>query len=320
MLSIKMPNTEKRWERTAKMAKKSGKIPKLFALAMVTASLITFLMPAAFAEEAGSNDPGTGSDLIWSLVQATDSVNANLAEIDQALLNASLALSETGIEGQKAQEVLEDLMGLGPWVVDCITIDLNGTIVEVRPAEYQEVKGASIKDQDHIERLLSTGRPAGLAYIMSVEGFHAMDFASPVFDEGGGLIGAVTVLVNSTELFGAALLPYQPEGGAKIWAMIPDGTIIYDSDADQIGRNTLTDPLFQPFPDLLAVGERVNMMRSGTGSYEIFGTERELFWTTVDYQGEEMRLLLSVDADDIPSRMKIGGYAAGGPSACLAIH
>jgi len=276
-------------------------IPKLFALAIVAASLTTFLMPAAFAAEAGSNDPGTEVDLIWSLVRATDSVNANLAEIDQALLNASLALSETGIEGQKAQEVLEDLVGLGPWVVDCITIDSEGTILEVRPAEYQEVKGASIKDQEHIERLLSTGRPAGLAYIMSVEGFHAMDFASPVFDEGGRLIGAVTVLVNSTEFFGAALLPYQLEGGAKIWAMTPDGTIIYDSDSEQIGRNTFTDPLFQPFPDLLTVGERVNMTRSGTGSYEIFGTEKELFWTTVDYQGEEMRLLLSVDADGILS-------------------
>lgn len=283
------------------MAKKMETIPKLFALAIVAASLTTFLMPAAFAAEAGSNDPGTEVDLIWSLVRATDSVNANLAEIDQALLNASLALSETGIEGQKAQEVLEDLVGLGPWVVDCITIDSEGTILEVGPAEYQEVKGASIKDQEHIERLLSTGRPAGLAYIMSVEGFHAMDFASPVFDEGGRLIGAVTVLVNSTEFFGAALLPYQLEGGAKIWAMTPDGTIIYDSDSEQIGRNTFTDPLFQPFPDLLTVGERVNMTRSGTGSYEIFGTEKELFWTTVDYQGEEMRLLLSVDADGILS-------------------
>ncbi|KQC15463.1 MAG: hypothetical protein APR56_00800 [Methanosaeta sp. SDB] len=301
MLSIKTPNAEKRWGRTAKMAKKMETIPKLFALAIVAASLTTFLMPAAFAAEAGSNDPGTEVDLIWSLVRATDSVNANLAEIDQALLNASLALSETGIEGQKAQEVLEDLVGLGPWVVDCITIDSEGTILEVRPAEYQEVKGASIKDQEHIERLLSTGRPAGLAYIMSVEGFHAMDFASPVFDEGGRLIGAVTVLVNSTEFFGAALLPYQLEGGAKIWAMTPDGTIIYDSDSEQIGRNTFTDPLFQPFPDLLTVGERVNMTRSGTGSYEIFGTEKELFWTTVDYQGEEMRLLLSVDADGILS-------------------
>ncbi len=221
---------------------------------------------------------------MWSFGQAVDSVSANLAEIDQALLDASLALSYAGIEGPEARVVLDDLTGLGPWVVDCITVDLNGTIAEVRPAEYQHVEGTSIRDQEHIERLLSTRRPVGLAYIKSVEGFYVMDFASPIFDEEGMFAGAVAVLVNSTELFGQALAPYQP-----------DGTVIYDSDAEQIGRNTFSDPLFQQFPDLLVVGERVEMERSGHGTYEIFGTARDVFWTTADYQGGEIRLLLSAD-------------------------
>lgn len=275
--------------------KLSRKTPKLFALTVLAAALATFLIPAAFGADAGSNEAETDLDLIWSFVQAEDAVSANLAEIDQALLDASLALSDAGIEGQEARKVLDDLTDVGPWVVDCITVDLNGTIVEVRPAEYQQVVGTSIRDQEHIERLFSTRRSVGLAYINSVEGFRAMDFASPIFDEGGRFAGAVTVLVNSTELFGQALAPYQPDGRAKIWVMMPDGTVIYDSDTEQIGRNTFSDPLFQQFPDLLAVGERVEMERSGHGTYEIFGTQRDIFWTTADYQGKEIRLLLSVD-------------------------
>ncbi len=284
------PKTAKGSEKTATV--RSSERP--VALTAVVTVLTILLMPAAFGEEAGP-EGRADADLIWSLVQATDAVGANLAEIDRALLNASLALSDAGIEGAEALEVLDGLTELGPWVVDCITIDLNGTIVEVRPVEYQEVRGTSIKDQEHIGRLLFTRRPAGLAYIMSVEGFYAMDFASPIFDEDGRLIGAVTVLVNSTELFGMALAPYQPGGRAEIWAMTPDGTVIYDSDAEEIGRNTFIDPLFQEFSDLLAVAERVKMERSGKGSYEIFGTARDVFWTTVDYQSEEIRLLLSVD-------------------------
>ena len=273
----------------------SRKIRKLFALTVLAAALTIVLIPATFAEDAASENPLTDWDLMWSFVQAEDAVSANLAEIDQALLDASLALSKTGIEGPEAREVLDDLTGVGPWVVDCITVNLDGTIVEVRPTEYQHVEGTSIRDQKHIERLLSTKRPVGLAYIKSVEGFYAMDFASPIFDEDGRFAGAVTVLVNSTELFGQALEPYQPDGRAKIWAMMPDGTIIYDSDAEQIGRNTFNDPLFLQFPELLAVGERVEMERSGDGAYEIFGTKRDVFWTTTDYQGKEIRLLLSVD-------------------------
>lgn len=262
---------------------------------MAAAALATVIPPVAFGEDVASVETSTDWELMWSLVQAEDAVGSSLAEIDQALLEASLALTETGIKGPEARSVLDDLAGLGPWVVDCITVDLNGTIIEVRPAEYQEVEGTSIKDQEHIERLLFTRRPVGLAYIKSVEGFRAMDFASPVFDERGRFIGAVTVLVNSTELFCAALSPYQPGGRAEIWVMTPDGTIIYDIDAEEIGRNTFSDPLFQQFQQLQEVATRVETDRSGQGTYEIFGTTREVFWTTTDYQGKEIRLLISVD-------------------------
>lgn len=276
--------------------KLSNEKPILFVLMMGAAALATTLGPAAFAGSWPSADQENDSCLIWNLLEAEDDLCKILADIDRSLLYASLALSDVGIEGQKTREVLDQLSGLGPFVVDCITIDLDGVIVEVMPVEYQHVRGKSIRDQEHIERLLATRRPAGLAYIETVEGFRAMDFASPIFDEEGRLVGAVTVLVNSTVLFGEALAPHQPEGGAKIWAMTPDGTIIYDSDADQIGRNTFDDPLFREFSDLLAVGERVEMERSGRGAYSIFGTAKEVYWTTIDYQGSEIRLLLSVDA------------------------
>jgi len=261
----------------------------------VTSALAVILAPAAFAEEGPSEDQAIERDLIWNLLRAEDAVSEILAEMDRSLLEASLALSLVGIEGPEAREVLEELGRFGPFVVDCITIDLNGTILEVAPEEYSFVLGERIDHQEHIVRLLSTRRPVGLAYIESVEGFYAMDFASPIFDEEGRLIGAVTVLVNSTVLFGEALAPHQPGGGAEIWAMTPSGTIIYDSDFDQIGRNTFTDPLFAELSDLLAVAERVKMERSGKGGYRIFDTGREVYWTTVDHQGSEMRLLLSVD-------------------------
>lgn len=276
--------------------KLSRKTPIILAWMVMFAVFAPSLVPAACGEDAGPDDVEADWGLIWNFVQATDAVNANLTEIDDALLDASLAISVVGVEGPKAREALGELAAVGPWVVDCITVDLNGTIVEVVPEEYLDVEGINIRDQEQIERLFSTRRSVGLAYIESVEGFYAMDFASPVFDGEGRLIGAVTVLVNSTELFGTVLAPYQPEGSAKIWAMMPDGTIIYDPDAEQIGRNTFSDPLFQPFPDLLAAAARVEMERSGISRYEISGTARDVFWTTAYYQGSEIRILLSVDA------------------------
>ena len=93
------PKTAKRSGKTATV-RRSGRTPKTVALTAVFAVLTILLMPAAFGEEAGSEER-TDADLIWSLVQATDSVSANLAEIDRALLNASLALSDDGITQQE---------------------------------------------------------------------------------------------------------------------------------------------------------------------------------------------------------------------------
>jgi hypothetical protein len=267
----------------------SRKKQKKFALTMLAMALSAILAPTAFSEEAIS-DTSIDADLIWDFVLAADAVRSNISQIDRALLDASLALSDTGIEGIEAQQFLTNLTAVGPWVIDCITFDLNGTIIEVEPDVYRYIAGMSVIDQEHSQQLLSTGRPVGLAYFKTVQGFYAMVFGAPIFDHDGRLMGAVTVLVNTTEFFGQVLGPYQPDDPAEIWASMPDGTIIYDTDAEQIGKNTFTDPLYAEFPEILALARRAERETSGTGSYEIFGTTRQAFWTTIYYQGREIRL------------------------------
>jgi hypothetical protein len=275
----------------------SGKKQKKLALTMLAMALAAILAPSALSEEAISENASIDGDLFWDLVLATDAVSSNISQIDRALQDASLALSDTGIEGIEAQQVLTNLTAVGPWVIDCITFDLNGTIIEVEPDEYRYIAGMSVIDQEHNQQLLSTGRPVGLAYFETVQGFYAMVFGAPIFDEEGRLMGAVTVLVNSTEFFGTVLGPYQPGNSAKIEVSTPDGTVLYDTDAEQIGKNTITDPLFAGEEDLLALAKRAETERTGTGTYEIFGITRQGFWTTVDYQGREIRLILSVDVE-----------------------
>ena len=285
-------------KKTPKPGNQSGRNQKKFPLMMLAIALTAIFAPAAFSEEAISENTSIDGNLIWDFVLATDAVGSSISNIDRALLDASLALSDTGIEGIEAQQVLANLTAVGPWVIDCITFDLNGTIIEVEPDEYRYIAGMSVIDQEHNQQLLATRRPVGLAYFETVQGFYAMVFGSPIFDEEGRLMGAVTVLVNSTEFFGTVLAPYQPGGPAKIGVLMPDGTIIYNTDAVQIGKNPFTDPLYAEFSELLALAKRTETERTGKGSYEISGIKREGFWTTVDYQGREIRLLLSVDVGE----------------------
>jgi len=275
-----------------------------FAYLIMAQSLVIMLAMSSLA--AGVDvGPGTSSEenLMWKFVQAEDAVNANLTKIDLALAKASLELSKTGLAGDGAQDILRNLTRADPSAIDCITVGSNGTILEVVPEEYGYIRGEEIGQQEHIKHLFSTKRPVGLAYIKTVEGFDAMDFEAPVFDQDGCLIGATSVLINSTQFFGDVLQPYQPVSGAKIWALQPDGLVLYDTDLTQIGQNTFKSPIFQQFPDLLAIAKRVELDRSGYGTYEFFNEDhsakakKAIYWTTIGYQGSEMRLALSMELE-----------------------
>lgn len=77
------------------------------------------------------------------------------------------------------------------------------------------------------------------------------------------------------------------------------GTIFYDADATEIGRNTLTDPLYQNFPELLELYEQQIMVeKRGEGSYSFYADgmeasiEKHVMWNTIDAFGTEMKVCM----------------------------
>ncbi|MEA1883622.1 MAG: hypothetical protein U9N62_03770 [Thermotogota bacterium] len=80
---------------------------------------------------------------------------------------------------------------------------------------------------------------------------------------------------------------------------IKNGTILYDADATEIGRNTLTDPLYQNFPELLELFEQQIMVeKRGEGSYSFYAsgtgvsTEKYVMWNTIDAFGTEIKVCM----------------------------
>jgi hypothetical protein len=271
------------------------------ALAVVLASLLV-----SGASEPNPNNHQVQDQLLpvsqetlWSFIQAEGSLSSNLTKIDDALANASSALSKTDLQGSKAQAILTNSSSVDPAQIDSITIDRNGSILEVEPEEYSYIKGKNIGSREYIKKLFATKRPVGIAYIKTIEGFYAVDFAAPVFDGNGCLIGATTILINATRFLDRILAPYQPEN-AKIWAMLPNGFILYETDPSQIGLNAFEDPVFKQFPDLMALVDRIRTDVSGYGTYEFYNDQHNqtvrkgLYWTTIYNQREPIRLMLTV--------------------------
>ncbi|MGB7571937.1 MAG: hypothetical protein WBL87_09295, partial [Methanothrix sp.] len=103
----------------------------------------------AFGPNACNGEP------IWVLLAASDAVSTNLSRIETALIDASIALSKTGIDGPGAREVLSKLTAADSSAIDCITIDTDGIVREVEPESFEGVKGQSLKEQDQVNDTLA---------------------------------------------------------------------------------------------------------------------------------------------------------------------
>jgi hypothetical protein len=240
-------------------------------------------------------------EALWRLVSASDAVIANLTKIETALIDASIALSETGVDGPDANEVLSRLMLADPSAIDCITIDPTGAVREVEPSSFESVNGVNLKSQEHINYTINTRLYSGFYLIKAVEGVYAIDSEMPVLDRNGTFIGTVSFLFNNSQFFENVLSPFQPGGNSKIWvSKADDATILYDTDPSQILLNE-SSPVYQNYPELLELSDRMSVERTGYGTYEFLdqshgeAIKKGCYWTTIPTHGTQMRIILTLE-------------------------
>jgi hypothetical protein len=250
---------------------------------------------ATFGPQTTSGEP------LWRLLSASDAVNSNLSRIETALVDASLSLSETGIYGPAARAVLSKLTTADTAVIDCITIDVNGTVREVEPVSFESVKGENLKRQKHVNDTINTKLYSGFYFIKAVEGLHAIDSEMPVFDKNGTFIGTVSLMFNSSQFLGNVLAAFQPAGNSNIWvSKADDATILFDTDPTLALFNK-SSPLYQDYPELLELFDRMTVERTGYETYEFLDeshaktTKKGCYWTTIPNRGTEMRLVLTLE-------------------------
>ena len=117
----------------------------------------------------------------------------------------------------------------------------------------------------------------------------------------GSLIGTVSFLFNNSQFFDNVLSPFQPGGNSKIWiARADDATKLYDTDPSQILLNK-SSQIYQNYPQLLELSNRISMERTGYGTYEFLDQShgetirKGCYWTTIPNNGMQMRIILTLD-------------------------
>ena len=266
--------------------------------------LMIIMMTACttYGSDSTTFGPQTASEqALWRLLSATDAINANLTKIVAFQADASLGLSKTGIDGPAARSILSNLTNEDAAVIDCVTIDPNGTVHEVQPASFESVKGVNLLWQEHINDTINTKHYSGFYFINAVEGIRAIDSEMPIFSENGTFLGTVSLMLNNSQFFGRVLAPYQPGGNSKIWmSKADDGTVLYETDSSQMLLNK-SSSMYQDYPELLKIFDKMSLERTGYATYEFLDEshgetiKKGCYWTTISNEGTEMRIVLTLE-------------------------
>jgi polar amino acid transport system substrate-binding protein len=278
-----------------------------------TVTVVTLLFcsiaPSAQALTEGAlSAQDTTTTMLFTLLQIQADVQGSLNDLDSEGANSSYDLSATGLEGAAARTVLRKLLETNSNLVEAVTVSKEGKIIAAECRGCEGAEGADMSNQEHIARILKEKIPAFSRQFMLVEGFNGTALAYPVFSLQGALLGGISTIIEPDKLLdalAASRLHFDMYNRGNItdysfWAMQLDGLIIYDRDASQIGKNLFEDPLYRPFPSLLALGQGMVAERSGHGSYSFQVTEgnesvvtKEVYWTTAGLHGREWRLAVT---------------------------
>jgi polar amino acid transport system substrate-binding protein len=294
------------------MSTKKNPEKSIFCFAsMAIAATLLFCAAAA----SGQNIPNgnlsaaeSEADMLFMLLQIQADVQGKLNDLDLDVANAAQNLSTTGLEGTAARGVLRKLLETDSNLAEAVTFSKDGKIIIAECRGCEGGEGADISSQEHIAHVLKTKTPTFSKQFLLVEGYNDTALAYPVFSPQGEFLGGISAIIEPDKLLNAVVAPqlhFDIDNGSNItdysfWLMHLDGLIAYDRDASQIGKYLFEDPIYKPYPSLLALGKKMIAARSGHGYYSFQVTEgnkrvvtKESYWTTAGLHGREWRLVVT---------------------------
>jgi hypothetical protein len=238
-----------------------------------------------------------GDPLVTVTLEIQQTVQTQLYNLDLDMVAAAAQLRSTGLSGPDARRILNGLYGKYPFLIDTLTADTSGKIVTVAPDAYSSYEGTDMSQEPLMIKFYEDQRATLSQMFRAVEGVNGVVIIMPVLSEHGSFAGSLSVLFRPSSLFTMTVGHRLQGTGIALNVMQLDGLNIYDSQGNDTGKNLFTDPEYQPYADLIALGQRIATTESGLGGYMFTDSDtgkpvhKLAFWSTVSLHGTAWRLV-----------------------------
>jgi sensor domain CHASE-containing protein len=203
----------------------------------------------------------TRQEMVSQLMHTQNNVNAKLAEFEATMKTTCRQLSSAGLTGPQADRILSEAAASDPLIMNSAATDTKDILVNVKPDTYG-VTGDDITMQEQQLMMRETMQPVMSNVIMLVQGYPGVVLVAPIFNSQDQFMGALSLVIKPSALINQSIA----STGAttySMWAMQKNGTLIYDPDPAQQGKNLLTDPIYADYPEVQDFTRQVAAQQSG---------------------------------------------------------
>jgi len=226
------------------------------------------------------------------------SIDCGLMELREAVGENAQALSRAGLSGPEAEETLANTLLEWPWAVSSLVISKEGIVLTAVPKNYEDVVGMDLSYQPQVRKANSEQVPIVSDVFMMAEGFAGISQSYPIISLTREYLGYTDITYKPEDFLDRRMGPVIDGTDYDVWVAQVDGTVIYDTTEEEIGKNIATDPAYAD-PALQEVFGRILAEPSGSGQYTFWDVHwdrnvtKEAVWETAGIDGAEWRVVVT---------------------------
>jgi len=235
--------------------------------------------------------------------QLTVSINNGLGDLKAGIRNNSLTLSTAGLSGPGAEKALAENLLRHPWAVSSVIISRDGIVTTAVPRNYAGMAGKNLGWQPQVQEANTKRVPLVSGVFRMEEGFTGISQSYPVFSASGEYLGYTDITYAPDVFLGRYIEPVILSTGYDVWVVQLDGTEIYDTSKEEIGKNILSDPVYSD-PALQEIVSRIIKEPSGSGQYTFQdrnwnrNVTKTAAWDTAGIDGAAWRVVVTSEGEN----------------------
>lgn len=240
-------------------------------------------------------DPAAPPEMVMVLEKISGDILQDLTLFRDANRESAEALSETGISGKNATAILDAKLDNVTYGESSLIISPEGIVTAASPSRYSGIVGTDLSYQSAVQYANSEKRSIISDIFPLEEGFSGISMSYPIFSRNNQYLGYTDITIRPEKILRQIVLPVTEQTGYDIFILQKDGLSIYDVNEEEIGKNLLTDPLYDT-PDMRNVSRAIVDNQSGTIRYTFWNrfmsrqVPKEATWTTLNTDGQEWRI------------------------------